>query len=253
MASGENFKNVEVKLQNGEVVSVHVSADLLGQYHSTDPTIKNMAEKLIVQLAVEQLADRERSCEEEVQKEKSSESDDGLPDIPHTDHVASPTPTSVWAEKAKKCLLDCFRDLSTVTVKNRWLKISQKMGGFGFNFTSEQCRLKIKSLKERHARLSKKRGKSGEGAPEADNLEDEMAEAFSTPDFKPVYVSESGPKNPNDKSDEKPSTSAKKIKKCDEKKTVLEIMKKNRGRCRKKTSGEDDSFEGILGSHDKYY
>ena len=38
-----------------------------------------MAEKLIVQLAVEQLADRERSCEEEVQKEKSSESDDGLP------------------------------------------------------------------------------------------------------------------------------------------------------------------------------
>lgn len=39
----------------------------------------------------------------------------------------------------------------------------------------------------------------------------------------------------------------------DEKKTVLEIMKKNRGRCRKKTSGEDDSFEGILGSHDKYY
>ena len=38
-----------------------------------------MAEKLIVQLAVEQLADRERSCEEEVQKEKSSESDYGLP------------------------------------------------------------------------------------------------------------------------------------------------------------------------------
>ena len=30
-----SFKNVEVKLQNGEVVSVHVSADLLGQYHST--------------------------------------------------------------------------------------------------------------------------------------------------------------------------------------------------------------------------
>lgn len=47
--------------------------------HFLDPTIKNMAEKLIVQLAVEQLADRERSCEEEVQKEKSSESDDGLP------------------------------------------------------------------------------------------------------------------------------------------------------------------------------
>ena len=68
-------------------------------------------------------------------------------DIPHTDHVASPTPTSVWAEKAEKCLLDCFRDLSTVTVKNRWLKISQKMGGFGFNLHQSSVALKSSLLK----------------------------------------------------------------------------------------------------------
>lgn len=61
----------------------------------------------------------------------------------------------------------------------------------GYCYTSEQCRLKKKSLKERHSRISKKRSKSGEGRVE-NVLEDKMSETFSIPDCKPVYISESG-------------------------------------------------------------
>lgn len=109
---------------------------------------------------------------------------------------ASSTGTSTssgtgWPEKAEKCLLDFFGELDKAPVKNKWLKVSEKMKDIGYNYTSEQCRLKIKALKERHQRISKKRGKSGEGGVE-DVLEDKMSETFSTPDCKPVYISESG-------------------------------------------------------------
>jgi hypothetical protein len=119
----------------------------------------------------------------------------GFVEIPPTDTGDASSPSTSgsagWSEKAEKCLLDHFAELSKIPVKNRWLKIAQKMKDTGHSFTSEQCRLKIKSLKERHARVSKKRKTSGEGGFE-DVLEDKMTETFSTPDYKPVYISESG-------------------------------------------------------------
>lgn len=102
------------------------------------------------------------------------------------------TTSTGWPEKAEKCLLDFFDEFDKLPVKNKnWLKISEKMKENEYYYTPEQCRLKIKALKERHQRISKNRGKSGEGGVE-DVLEDKMSETFSTPDCKPVYISESG-------------------------------------------------------------
>lgn len=62
---------------------------------------------------------------------------------------ASSTSTSTgWPEKAEKCLLDFFGELDKAPVKNKWLKVSEKMKDIGYNYTSEQCRLKKNSERE---------------------------------------------------------------------------------------------------------
>lgn len=191
MATDEHYTDVSVTLK-GQTVKVQVSKELMDHYTSTDPDAKLLAQNLIIQAAMEKTA--------LIPEEPDSNE---LPDIPPSNTAsvvtmvssASSTGTSTssgtgWPEKAEKCLLDFFGELDKAPVKNKWLKVSEKMKDIGYNYTSEQCRLKIKALKERHQRISKKRGKSGEGGVE-DVLEDKMSETFSTPDCKPVYISES--------------------------------------------------------------
>lgn len=89
--------------------------------------------------------------------------------------------------------MDIFRETDEKgPVKKKWAKISQKLKDAGFHFSSEQCRLKIKYLKEK---ISKQRTKSGNGTPDtgvSDEIEEKMLLTFSTPDCKPIYVTESG-------------------------------------------------------------
>ncbi|XP_062572673.1 uncharacterized protein LOC134234611 [Saccostrea cucullata] len=182
---------------------------------------------------------------------------DKLPDItsidtagPSASGTPSPSPMpSGWSEKAENCLLDFFREVSKQPVKNKWLKIAGKMKDIGFDYSSEQCRLKIKSLKERHARLSKKRCTSGEGGVE-DVLEDKMAETFSTPDCKPLHISESGKGNSDaqsssDTSDEKLQPVAKKVKKCEQRPTVMDILERAEKESEKRHKEKNGNHEGM--------
>lgn len=60
-----------------------------------------------------------------------------------------------------------------------------------YSFTPEQCRLKVKSLKEKFERKKKKNNTSGESPASTDN--DDMDEIFeSIPDMKPKCIIDSG-------------------------------------------------------------
>lgn len=69
--------------------------------------------------------------------------------------------------------------------------MAEEVNKFGYNFTGEQCRLKIKSLKEKYERSKKKQNKSGESPPDTDC--EELMDIFDKcPDMKPTFVIDTG-------------------------------------------------------------
>lgn len=58
---------------------------------------------------------------------------------------------SKWTHTAEKLLLAQQKDLdeSKVHIKNKWKKISDKIQSKSYNFTAEQCRLKVKIIQEK--------------------------------------------------------------------------------------------------------
>jgi hypothetical protein len=100
---------------------------------------------------------------------------------------------SKWTAAAEKLLLTRHKEMeeSNTLHKNKWKKNSEEKNHYKYNFTPEQCRLKIKSLKEKYDRNKKKNNKSGE-APASDSDQDELKEIFDKmPDMKPVCVIDS--------------------------------------------------------------
>ncbi|XP_052080049.1 uncharacterized protein LOC127718132 [Mytilus californianus] len=148
------------------------------------------------------------------------------------DVASTSTSTSVtslchttWDDKSMKLLLEHYREMedSKKPVKNKWQLMSDKMKRFNYDFSSEQCRLKIKSLKEKQLRNQKLSDKSGEGNPEEDTIDEKLDEVFSNqPDVNPVHVLQSK---------EKPGASEEKRK------------DKVEGEKRKKTEDSGDSEE----------
>ena len=61
----------------------------------------------------------------------------------------------------------------------KWEHVSKGMAKQKYKFSSEQCRLKIKNLKERHLKLQKKLKQSGSENPN-DNLEEDLEETFGS-------------------------------------------------------------------------
>ncbi|XP_062579742.1 uncharacterized protein LOC134241735 [Saccostrea cucullata] len=67
--------------------------------------------------------------------------------------------TSKWTQAAEKLLLSKHRDLeeSKLPIKNKWKKISDDMHSNNYDFSPKQCRLKIKTIKEKYERNKKKK------------------------------------------------------------------------------------------------
>ena len=109
--------------------------------------------------------------------------------------VTSNTCTTVtWDDKSIKLLLEQFRQMeeSKKPVKNKWQLMSDKMKRFNYDFSSEQCRLKVKSLKEKQLRNQKLSNKSGEGNPIEDTIDEKLDEVFlNQPDVNPEHVLQS--------------------------------------------------------------
>ncbi|XP_046558189.1 uncharacterized protein LOC124267315 [Haliotis rubra] len=64
----------------------------------------------------------------------------------------------MWTKPAEKLILDEHKKMEEEKKpsKNKWKRMSQIMCDNKYNFTAEQCRLKIKSLKDRYAKQKKK-------------------------------------------------------------------------------------------------
>ena len=100
----------------------------------------------------------------------------------------------VWTQPAEKLILDIYRQMeSGPPMKNKWEHVSKQMEKKKHKFSSEQCRLKIKSLKERYLKLQKKLNKSGSDNPTVpDDGSSDLEETFSTqPDVHPVCTVDS--------------------------------------------------------------
>ena len=84
--------------------------------------------------------------------------------------------------------------------RNKWQKVADYVNSYKYNFTAEQCRLKIKSLKEKYARQKRKNRTSGD-SPATDCDEDEnLMETFdSFPDMNPDCIYDSNETGPSTK------------------------------------------------------
>jgi hypothetical protein len=101
-----------------------------------------------------------------------------------------------WTPESEKLLLETHKAVDTSkNVGHKWKKVSAELLKFGHDFSSEKCRLRVKSLKEKYERKKKKNNKSGESPASSDDevgLEDIFADTFDTmPDMKPKSVIES--------------------------------------------------------------
>lgn len=102
--------------------------------------------------------------------------------------------TVTWDDKSIKLLLEQFRQMeeSKKPVKIKWQLMSDKMKRFNYDFSSEQCRLKVKSLKEKQLRNQKLSNKSVEGNPIEDTIDEKLDEVFlNQPDVYHVHVLQS--------------------------------------------------------------
>ncbi|CAG2205000.1 unnamed protein product [Mytilus edulis] len=107
----------------------------------------------------------------------------------------APTSTSQtqtqWNQRYEKFLLDTYKTFeeSKKPIKNKWGAIADLVNKeLDVKFTGEQCRLKIKCLKEKFDRHQKKLNKSGE---EHTEMPPELEIFESQPDVKPVITMDS--------------------------------------------------------------
>lgn len=93
--------------------------------------------------------------------------------------------SSVWSVGAEKLVLEIYKELECgPPLKNKW----ENMSKLKYSFSGEQCRLKIKHLKERHLKLKKKLNKSGSDNP-MDDLESDIEDTFGNqPDVHLVHL-----------------------------------------------------------------
>ncbi|CAC5361810.1 unnamed protein product [Mytilus coruscus] len=105
-----------------------------------------------------------------------------LADVASTSTTSSVTSlcNTTWDDKSMKLLLEHYREMedSKKPVKNKWQLMSDKMKRFNYDFSSEQCRLTIKSLKEKQLRNQKLSDKSGEGNPEENTIDEKLDEVL---------------------------------------------------------------------------
>ncbi|XP_063436629.1 uncharacterized protein LOC134718065 [Mytilus trossulus] len=93
-----------------------------------------------------------------------------------------------WTPSAEKLVLNKHKELeeSNIPIKNKWKKVCEFMNTYNYKFTAEQCRLKIKGLKEKYERNKKKNEKLGESPGTEDELElDDVFDKF--PDMNPEF------------------------------------------------------------------
>ena len=98
--------------------------------------------------------------------------------------------SSNWTPETEKLLVEMHTNLeqSKEPVKNKWVVVAEKMNTlYGYSFTSNQCRLKIKCIKEKLNRRKKKENTSGESPAESeDDDDDEICKILEKmPDIKP--------------------------------------------------------------------
>ena len=92
---------------------------------------------------------------------------------------------SKWGDQTEQLLKEMYANLeqSKHPIKSKWQVIAKKMKQlYGYNFTSEQCRCKIKCMKEKHERKKKKENQTGESPDEGSDHEDLFDKM---PDVKP--------------------------------------------------------------------
>nr|XP_022303665.1 uncharacterized protein LOC111111151 [Crassostrea virginica] len=97
-----------------------------------------------------------------------------------------------WDENSIKLLKKVFQEVdSSKMVKNKWQRVAKEVNKEGYQFSAEQCRLKIKGLKLKYDRQKKKNNTSGE-SPASDDDEEDFDVFEKIPDMKPRAVLDSG-------------------------------------------------------------
>lgn len=99
-----------------------------------------------------------------------------------------------WSKDAETCLLTSYREIEDTfkPIKNKWKVVADDIAAKGFSgYTAEQCRLKIKSLKEKFERHKKMTNKSGAATP-VESLADDLVSTFhGLPDVNPTSTLDS--------------------------------------------------------------
>ncbi|XP_033740021.1 uncharacterized protein LOC117327234 [Pecten maximus] len=190
--SGKHMTEITITYEGSDTTIMVDEKTLIGLKNRDQGTLDFVVE------IIRKMRTSEKDCSPTDTGMTMSDSDD-LPDpAPVNNQIPIPgiptAPTS-WGEASEKLLLKLFKQQEELNrpVKNRWATIAKTMAKHEYDFSAEQCRLKIKSLKERHHRYQKKQDKSGEGAPDYNEVDQSMDEVFSSmPDVNPVFVVDSG-------------------------------------------------------------
>ena len=102
-----------------------------------------------------------------------------------------PSTSSTWSKDSEKFLLDLYDkyEKSKSFIKNKWVRISQEIAEkLSIQVTPEQCRIKIRSMKDRFERMKKKLKTSGESNIE---IPTEFTVFESQHDVQPKYLLDS--------------------------------------------------------------
>jgi len=115
---------------------------------------------------------------------------------------------SQFDQKTEKLLVELYKEVEAKkALKNKWQIVCKRLNAYGYNFDNEQCRLKIKCLKDKQIRRNKKNNTSGESPAEDSDYEDSFN---NFPDVKPKKAIDTHPKKKpvDDSPSIKPSTSS---------------------------------------------
>ncbi|XP_050413506.1 uncharacterized protein LOC126827966 [Patella vulgata] len=113
---------------------------------------------------------------------------------------------SLWNDTTEKLLLHIFKVVdSGKPQKCKWKTVALKVNEYGYNFNAEQCRLKVKSLKQKYDRNKKKMKKFGESPPSEDDLSEVESVFDSLPDMRPTFTIDSGDTSTKKKKNQKRS------------------------------------------------
>ncbi|XP_076099764.1 uncharacterized protein LOC143069162 isoform X1 [Mytilus galloprovincialis] len=118
-----------------------------------------------------------------------------------------PSTSSTWSKDSEKFLLDLYDkyEKSKSFIKNKWVRISQEIAEkLSIQVTPEQCRIKIRSMKDRFERMKKKLKTSGESNIE---IPTEFTVFESQHDVQPKYLLDSSKPKKAESSSEEEETS----------------------------------------------